>query len=460
MYSREKLAKVGNAAAPAVASQSDWIHRRVERISFPSPEEPVYRRHVSVDFTIPPDLLPVQEESGGAKRFYVPLSLVLKWPPLLRLDLRDAVGRPIPFLTGEQNAVLDAAVLKALAHKAIGSSLSPEIAAAIEKVAADRETAKEGLRALLPAPDETEQLSRLDDERKKLRMDPVFVGAAGGLRDSTFLWLRVVGAPGDREIVKFSYDIPMEVRVGPLSAASFGFRAFIAEFDSPHIGSSSSYHLTISAPAPIKVVDSQLRLQKGPDITTKGEQATSVVGECTAATSPIKKDGLVMYTEPMGDQGRFYLTGERSGSVGEARVALIADKGLARSGSFAAALIALLLTGYSSRLAAVLELNEAAVTLALAAPALLAYILVRPVQHQFARGFTVGTRGTLAFSGLLPMLGAAAIVLSGGDYSPGLRISFEVLSGLAWLAAAVLFLSFALPIGKRAKPLSSYISTP
>jgi hypothetical protein len=429
----------------------------VERISFPSPEEPVYRRHVSVDFTIPPDLVPVQEETGGRGRYYVPLSLVLKWPPFLRLDLRDAVGHPIPFLTGAQNAILDAALLEALALKATAASeLSPNLKAAVKMLASDREMAKEGLRTLLPTPGEAEQLTGLDQERQRLRMDPVFVSTAGGLRDSTFLWLRVVGAPGDREIVKFSYDIPMEVRVGPLSAASFGFRAFIAEFDSPHIGSSSSYHLTISAPSPIKVVDSQLRLHKGPDIDSTDQRAPEIVGQCSAATSRVEDGGRVMYTEPMGDQGRFYLTGERSGCMGEARVALIADKGLARSGSFAAVLIALLVTGYSCRLTEILKLNEAAVTLALAAPALLAYLLVRPAQHQFARGFTVGTRATIAFSGLLPILGAAAIVLSGGDDSWGLCGIFEVLSALAWLAAIVLVVSLVLPIGKRARPLSAY----
>jgi hypothetical protein len=45
------------------------------------------------------------------------------------------------------------------------------------------------------------------------------------------------------EDCQVSYDIPMRGKVRPWSASSFGFRAFIANFDSPHIGSSSSYHL-------------------------------------------------------------------------------------------------------------------------------------------------------------------------------------------------------------------------
>lgn len=205
MHSPEKLAEVGRSATSAIATQSEWIHRRVERISFPSPEEPVYRRHVSVDFTIPPELVPAQKEPDGRGRFYVPLSLLLKWPPLLRLDLRDAVGHPIPLLTGAQNALLDAALLEALALKATGEpELSPELRTAIEMLTSDREMAKEGLRTLLPALDEAEQITSFDKERKSLRMDPVFVSIAGGLRDSTFLWLRVAGEAGDREIVKFS----------------------------------------------------------------------------------------------------------------------------------------------------------------------------------------------------------------------------------------------------------------
>ena len=465
MLDQQSLVDAGKAAAGPLASQSSWVHRRVEKISFPSPGEPVYRRHVSVDFSIPSKLVPTEpgvptEGDRGPARFYVPLSLVQKWPPLLRLDLRDADGRPIPFLTGAQNAILDGAVLVALAEKAAGPDLDDEVRAAIDAVTEDPETAKAGLRDLLPSPVEIQGPVELDATRRKLRADPVFVGAAGALRDSTFLWLRVHGKPGDREIVKFAYDIPWTGEVAPLSAASFGLRPFIAEFGAPHIGSSSSYHLTVTAPAPLKVVDSELSLKRGPAIDEAGPEGGELVGECSAGTLPVRKGDLVMYTEPVGDQGRFYLRGERSGCLGSARVALIADKSLARNGALAAVLIALLVTLYSSRLEAVLELNEAAVTLALVAPALLAYLLVRPAQHEFARSFTTGTRRTLAFSGFMPILGATAIVASGGEQTSFLCGTFEVLAGLAWASAALMLLGAVLPIGKRAKPLSSYKDDP
>ena len=141
-----------------------------------------------------------------------------------------------------------------------------------------------------------------------------------------------------------------------------------------------------------------------------------------------------------------------------ARVALISDKSFARNATLASILIALLLTAYADRLGEVLKLNEAAVTLALVAPALLAYLLVRPAQHEFARSFTTGTRRALALSGLLPILGATFIVLSGGEQCTVLKDAFCGLAVSAWMLSFLLGLGAALPIGKRAKPLSSYHS--
>src|SRR4051794_4689675 len=107
MRELDRLREVGNSAAVALASQNDWIHRRVETITFPFPDQPIYRRHISIDFSVPGGLKPVRDHppvAAGttpvAARYYVPLSLVRKWPPLPRLDLRDPEGRPIPFLTG------------------------------------------------------------------------------------------------------------------------------------------------------------------------------------------------------------------------------------------------------------------------------------------------------------------------------------------------------------------------
>lgn len=457
MHSREQFEEAGKAAAPTLRSQEEWVHRRVETVSFPSPDEPVYRRHVSVDFTIP-ELSPIPHRSGGGARYYVPLSFVRKWPPLLRLDLRNSKGEPIPFLTGSQNADLDGAVLTALADEATSEDLNDEIQKAIKSLTTERgEVAAEGLRVLLPPLAAEKEVAGLDRIRRELRADSLFVAVAGGLRDSTFLWLRVEGEPGDREIVKFAYDIPMTVNVGPWSAASFGFRPFQAEFDSPHIGSSSSYHLTISAPAPLKVVDTEVRLLKRQGPNHRAVDQGEIVEKCAASSSRVDSGGLTMYTEPVGDQGRFYVAGERSGCTGEAHVALIADKGLARNAWFAATMIAALLTAYSLRLKQVLDLNEPAVTLALVAPALLAYLLVRPSQHEFVRSFTTGIRRLLALSGLLPILGAA-IVLSGGQRSNALCAVFAALAIAAGVTAALLLLSAILPLGASARPLSSRAS--
>lgn len=79
---------------------SDWIHRRVQRISYLDPG--MQRMQLSVDFTVP----------RGVIGSHVPISVLPKWPPLYRLDFRAADGTPVPLLTTEQNGEADEALLR------------------------------------------------------------------------------------------------------------------------------------------------------------------------------------------------------------------------------------------------------------------------------------------------------------------------------------------------------------
>jgi hypothetical protein len=99
MYEKDKLEAVGRSAADVLHNRHEWIHRRVESLSFPSPDASIDRRYLSIDFTIP-NVAPIQH--AGRNRYYVPLSLIRKWPPLLRLDLTYE-GHSVPFLTRTQN---------------------------------------------------------------------------------------------------------------------------------------------------------------------------------------------------------------------------------------------------------------------------------------------------------------------------------------------------------------------
>src|SRR4051794_436160 len=99
----------------AVANPLDWIHRRVESISFT--ERLTVQRRISVDFTIKEQFSPfiAGRDSEHPSLYFLPIALLRKWPPLMQLDLRTAEGDPIPLLTTGKNREIDAAVLRRIA---------------------------------------------------------------------------------------------------------------------------------------------------------------------------------------------------------------------------------------------------------------------------------------------------------------------------------------------------------
>ena len=152
MHNREQLERVGQSAAVVLRREATWIHRRVETLGFPLPDTPTVRRRISIDFSIPPGLAPIDPGTGQRPpRFYVPLSILRKWPPLDRLDLFGEDGRSIPFLTGQQNRELDGIVLGQMATDlAGGGRLTDDERRRIEAVALSRDGARHALEEVCP----------------------------------------------------------------------------------------------------------------------------------------------------------------------------------------------------------------------------------------------------------------------------------------------------------------------
>jgi hypothetical protein len=73
-----RLAEVATRGADAISNTSPWLHRRVERVAYT--ERLIIRRDISVDFTIPEGYPPFEEHTDGTCTFYVPISLLRKWP--------------------------------------------------------------------------------------------------------------------------------------------------------------------------------------------------------------------------------------------------------------------------------------------------------------------------------------------------------------------------------------------
>jgi hypothetical protein len=373
-------------------------------------------------------------------RYYVPLSHVRRWPPLPRLDLRDAEGRAVPFLTGRQNTVLDAAALQEVANLSTESEIDDGLHEEIAQVAVseNKQERAEALERVLSPPSETDRSATARAHRRLCR-DPIFCAHAHALVANTLLWLRVEGWPEDREVVKFSYDVPVEPRYfGDWSPEALGTKPFVFELEVPHLGTTSSYHCNVVAPPPLEVVETALLLFE-PVAGEDDEKIfrTQVRNSVVSSRPRPHSQDLDLYTGLAESQAKFYATGDRTGLKGRLRVAvLIQSQGLL-GGALGASLASLaILAAFTILLCATVKLPEAAVAVLLVSPAVLGYLLIRPSEHVLAGGFLIALRRAVIGSGVPAVLGAATLALSKGHAG---AVIYVVLSVLTVLQAGLVF---------------------
>lgn len=461
MYLEEVLTRVGGSALDAFLCQGEWIHRRVESVTFPARNDPIVRRRVSIDFTIPEGLQRPDPDMDGTSEglFYVPLSVLRKWPPVLQLDLRTEQDEPIPLLTRNQNGTADKALLVALAERAAGKE-AIEDTGILEhlRTIAERpgNEARQALTVVIP-PDPADD----DDPRAALRKDPAFLDLAGGLVDNTLLWLRISGKTGDRKLVKFAYDVARDLNVTLFDRAAFGLEPLQATVETPHIGSAGSYHLAVASPAPLDIIDAKLSLRRRATPLHNVNEG-DVVAECTAAESRTREGPLELsddmtdvrlYADAVGRQARFYIAGSREGCFGELKISIAVEKGgFLRSAAIAGSMIALLLLMYAVGFVALDDHPERLTPVLLLVPGLLAYLVVRPNDHALARDFLSGTRWLLLASGLLAIGGAGTLAV--GGTRGWVHAVAWVIAVLATLIAVALWAGVVLPRKEDQMPLS------
>jgi hypothetical protein len=473
VHDEQVLRRVGASALEPFREQPEWIHRRVEVITFPAKNDPIVRRRVSIDFTIPQGLAPAgpqpedQRPAAGGQPpkaaprpyFYVPLSVLRKWPPVLQLDLRDEEDKAVPLLTRAQNGIADAALLRALALEVGGvEKLPAQLDELLEAIALRPGAAARAAVTELIPPDPAGD----DVLRAALRNDPAFLELAGGLVDNTLLWLRIAGRHGDRKIVKFAYDVAREIDLRTFAPAAFGLEPLETRVDTPHIGTSGSYHLAVVSPPPLDITNSEITLSRR--ATPLHIPAGDVVARCSAVDSrehdgPLEPttpdDGrpphdLRLYTDALGRQARFYVAGDREGCFGELKIWIAVQRsGFLRGAAIATTLIAALLLAFALGLAlgSAGKRPERLTPVLLLVPALLAYLVVRPDDHAVAREFLSGTRAVLLGTGLAPIVCATSLAVGAGAWwVHAVAWASAIATGVA---AVVLWAPLWPPLGDR-----------
>ncbi len=326
-----------------------------------------------------------------------------------------------------------------------GQSLSDDEKREIVRIAlADGDEAFEAFSSICP-PIATSPAGTVSDAVEALRGDSTFVGLAQLLRLNTILWLRIEGEEDDREIVKFAYDIPWDVALSPSGLSSYGLAPFVFQFETPHVGSTGSYHLNMTTPTPLQAIDSELVLyDASAEIAPEQTIDASKIRYKASPGHPIRSPygDFAAYADVKGPRAKFYVAGKRHGLGGRVYVAVRLDiRGFLRSSSLGAALLAIVLGGFAIKNVEVAKNNNAAAAVLLVAPALLAFLL-KPSEHVLIGGLLAGLRRLAILGGVWPLVASALVVVITPASTLGLLLG--VLAGCE-LATAI---GLALPLAQ------------
>jgi hypothetical protein len=261
---KSRLTEIAASTGPLLRERP-WLHRRVHRVTF-TPDG-LARNSISIDFTVPDDLPPFMDLDGERDVYFVPLMALRKWPPLMRMDLRDQHGEPFPLLTTPRNELIDGEALAAMAPEGTLRDATVDILRRLPS--ADEHTAYKEIEALSRIV--LSSAEDLDDEvRQQWRATLL---TATSLASNFLLWARVDARKSERLIVKVAYEHPIETErrlwrrvFQSLSWAPLRLRVPVRD-----IGFGMSYHVQVEPPPDLAVHRADLRLYSSP----QAEQAES-----------------------------------------------------------------------------------------------------------------------------------------------------------------------------------------
>lgn len=391
------LTETGRRSARLLMPGSDWVHRRVQRISYL--DSGLQRIQLSVDFTVP----------GGALGTHLPVSVLPKWPPLYRLDFRGADGRPAPLLTSEQNGLADKAVLLEFAAAVRAPALaSPEFQAAIASLACGPETDLfEPFLAFLEGLGDD-----LDDSRVARLAE---VGAM--LTSTTLLWCPIDGlAPGTRTVCKLEYLIRAEesLRWYERLGRALSWHQPEDYINLWHAGADANFHADVEVPK-------QLIIREAEPSYLSFADPDDADSDFAKSDEQAEMLGLrpVQHVDVSGRQAHVYITGERPLAI-DLNVRFAPTRsGMVFSALLASTLIATLVTlvfawrGWVSQA----ENIDGTVAVLILAPALIGYLVVRPADHPVARRHIVGVQALSLAAAVIPL--AMAVFLLRFENDPG-----------------------------------------
>lgn len=386
--------------SPAVALElcvlvlrpQEWIHRRVEHVSYL--DHNTIRRRITVDFDVPS----FTTETGS---LYLPVAQFAK-RKLVNFDIKDADGHALTMLTAEQNGRLSAALLLSLMTARANDQvdcLTEDYIPKLVTAVTDKQKRLAWDRIFQPG---TRAGRRLESERG-------LIALATDLLNNFILYLPASHSEaGTRRLVKLAFDAPRPAIDVSGLRARLGWHDAEDSFHVPLAGYCTSYHFELEAPSEMEITKGAFTGKR------EGHQISDVVSSPTSRahfnlSRLDRRDGLVVIR--MRARSRSLVGG----------AALFATMNVV-------ILIFVLL-----RLHTFSHDNhaDAVVPALIAIPGILIGYITRPSEHAVVTNFLAALRGVALVSGLTSF--AAAFVLFAGFSEKALRIT---LGGLIATAAA------------------------
>jgi hypothetical protein len=438
-----------------VATQWQWVDRRVEAVALAG--ERRFRRRMSVDCHVPPDVVDLATDLGF-DRFFVPLRVVTK-RPLLAFDLRLG-DVSVPLLTRQQSAMAARAVLHAAVEE-LGIDLTIEIVAALDQLATSDNPGGATALRMLDLDDDTIGAVRLGRTTTPADLARWAVTTF----DNNYLLLADVGLHDlrRRTLFKITQDIGSTLK-GP--SHTLPWRAAIAweptsfVFDVPDVTAATSYLFQFETPDGLMAAGGELfgaSLVDDPepdddDLAIEGEAWHGAAGGSigrragtgVGAGSPDAAGDLVAVRgrrpfgaaasqgAVLGLQAHLHEVPEADTYNAEVLVRASPD-GLLRASAVSACFSAVLLflaALVANRLAETRADSSAALLLVL--PGVISTYLARPGEHHLVSRLLLGVRTLTVASGMIVYVAAAVVV---SDVAPGLVR--EIWAGLAVLATLI-----------------------
>jgi hypothetical protein len=199
--------RIGLTTALLFVRRQEWVHRRVELVTFE--DQDVIRRRNSVDFTLPhwtSEYLKVSRSEPS--KIAVPIALFRK-ATLAHFNLSDEGSNAVPLLSGTQVGPLAELALLATAELILGpGNVHDSIAKDIRELTCDRRADDEdGRRPSSAAFKRLFSLAEPEPEsRLLLKLHPIFLPLAEVFDDNYIAGVLLTIAGGDRRVIHFAYD--------------------------------------------------------------------------------------------------------------------------------------------------------------------------------------------------------------------------------------------------------------